>query len=312
MMSWFCKDGRSALAAGLLGCALLLAACGDDGDGNGSGDAPASTLLDLSGLAWLDGDRFVGVHDAKNPDELDRPRVSILTLPVGQNGITYRTVDLDWPDLFGPSSDLESVARIPGSDDLLFAESGDDGDPDFRRIFLVRWDGEGLALVDFTFWPVDVFNVEAIAVGSIEGETIFAFAERAEGLPATEIRWARFDPATLEFGEFSSATFANPDPGRANRPVVGMDIDADGNTYIVSAYDPDEDDGPFLSAVYRAGRFVRVGGDVLLELLPKPEVMAQVDGFKTESVAVRPGDGAVGLFIGTDDENLGNVLRPLP
>lgn len=38
----------------------------------------------------------------------------------------------------------------------------------------------------------------------------------------------------------------------------------------------------------------------------------QVDGFKTESVAVREIDGTVEIFIGTDDENLGNVLRPLP
>jgi hypothetical protein len=41
----------------------------------------SNPLPDLSGLAWMGEDLFVAVHDAKNPDELDRPRVSILALP---------------------------------------------------------------------------------------------------------------------------------------------------------------------------------------------------------------------------------------
>jgi hypothetical protein len=295
-----------------LAVVLFFAACGNDDGGGRGGDEPASTLLDLSGLAWLSGDQFVGVHDAKNPDELDRPRVSILTLPTGPEGILFRAVDLDWPELFGPSSDLESVASIPGTSQLLFAESGDNGGPDFRRLFLAAWDGESIALVDFTFWPVDIFNVEATAVAAVTGGYIFIYAERAEGMPSTEIRWAAFDPVTLTFGSFSSVTFDNPDPERANRPVVGMDVDSQGNLYTVSAFDPDEDDGPFRSAVYVAGRFVEEGDGVQLVLDEPPQLVGRVDGFKTESVTIREVGGSIEVFIGTDDENLGNVLRPLP
>ena len=43
---------------------------------------PVQKLLDFSGLAWLGGDRFLIVHDAKNPDELNRDRVSLLKTPV--------------------------------------------------------------------------------------------------------------------------------------------------------------------------------------------------------------------------------------
>jgi hypothetical protein len=293
---------------------LLVTACGsEDGSGAGGAQEPASVLLDLSGLAWLGGDEFVGVHDAKNPDELDRPRVSILTLASDSQGTLFRTVDLDWPEPLGASSDLESVAAVSGTTYILFAESGDDNDPDFHRIFLATWDGESMAIVDFVPWPVEVFNVEAIAVAAVGSGYTFVFAERAEGMPSTQIQWATFDPETLTFfGSFSSVTFENPDPDRANRPVVGMEIDSHGNVYVVSAFDPDVDDGPFRSSVYVAGRFVDEGNGPQLILNEEPVVVGHIDGFKTESVTVREIDGVVEVFIGTDDENLGNVLRPLP
>jgi hypothetical protein len=40
----------------------------------------ASTLPDLSGLAWVDDQFLLAVHDAKNPEEDRRPRVSRPTL----------------------------------------------------------------------------------------------------------------------------------------------------------------------------------------------------------------------------------------
>jgi hypothetical protein len=46
-----------------------------------AGPQPVQRLLDLSGLAWLGGDTFLTVHDAKYPDEGTRVRVSLLVLP---------------------------------------------------------------------------------------------------------------------------------------------------------------------------------------------------------------------------------------
>src|SRR5947199_10778748 len=61
------------------------------GKRNASGPAPAASpggkvrsetfersLPDLSGLAWIEGDRFLAVSDAKNPGE---PRVSLVLEP---------------------------------------------------------------------------------------------------------------------------------------------------------------------------------------------------------------------------------------
>ena len=123
-------------------------ACGDDQAEKASKSAPAdqvaSTLFDLSGLAWLGEGQFLAVHDAKDPDELERPRVSLLTFPQGPQGLMWKEAVIDWPTDLGPSSDLESASTIPGTQDVLFAESGDDAheDPAFQRIFLASVEGD--------------------------------------------------------------------------------------------------------------------------------------------------------------------------
>jgi len=78
----------------------------------------ANTLPDLSGLVWVAGDSFLAFHDAKNPDENARPRVSMLWLPQSLDGITWNPIALDWPSPQGLSSDLESASRIPGHQSL--------------------------------------------------------------------------------------------------------------------------------------------------------------------------------------------------
>ncbi|MGB1699457.1 MAG: hypothetical protein ACPHRO_05860 [Nannocystaceae bacterium] len=270
----------------------------------------ANTLYDLSGLGWLGDNTFVAVHDAKNPDELSRPRVSLLTSTDTPEGLLWRAVELSWPEPLGPSSDLESASIIPGTGDILIAESGDDAreDPAYQRLFQLRYDGEGLTLVNYTMWPMPVFNVEAHAIAAIDGGFIFVYAERAEGDPTTEIHWASFNPDDLSFGAFSSVTFDNPDP-MANRPIVGMDFDSAGSLYTVAAFDPDVDYGPYSSSVWRVGSLESNAGAAEIVLDDVPERLATLDGSKVESVVV---DDTGQIYIGTDDEDLGNVLRPLP
>ena len=71
---------------------------------------------------------------------------------------------------------------------------------------------------------------------------------------------------------------------------------------------PNPDIGPFRSAVFKIGTVDAFG--VVLDT--EPTVHAVVDGFKVESVAVRENGNGVELFIGTDDEDYGGTLRPLP
>lgn len=288
---------------------------------------PASTLLDISGVAWMEGDSFVAVHDGKNNEaESARPRVSLLLLPAdvvappefarqAAGGIYFRNLDVDW--LTDKPNDLESIARIPGTRQMLLVESGDDNSV-FQRIFLATLNPSyQLTINEVVPWPTPIFNVEATAVFNLGGQLFFVYAERAEGLPHTEIRWTRMDLNPLRFGSFSSARYAPRVKGPGIRPVVALDVDAAGHVYAATAYDSGEDNGPFRSYVSRIGQF-RSARDGNAQFVPSGQFadVAQQDGYKIEGVVVRPrGDGAVEVYAGTDDENYGASLRqvaPIP
>ena len=279
-----------------------------------------SKLLDLSGLAWIGGDNFLVVHDAKNPDERGRTRVSLLVLPSSLDGILWRELHPRFPG--GLSSDLESAARIPGYNEVLLVESGDNAGP-FQRIFLAELDRNRVNILDVVEWDsfTEVFNVEATAVAETDNGLIFIWAERNSGEQFTDINWAdlTLDPFMIG-GNSGSVEFTLP-AGLVNelgnplysRPVVGMNVDSAGHVYTVAAFDPedsvpDPDNGPFRSVVFKIAEVV----DGMVVLDGMPTIQATVDGLKVETVAVREDNDHVDLFIGTDDENYGGTLRLLP
>lgn len=287
--------------------------------GAASGDRyldQASGLPDLSGMAWVEGDCFLAVHDAKI-SESGNPRVSLVYLPSDSKGIIWKPQAINFQGM--KSNDLESAARIPGTKDILLVESGDSlGDSRFQRIFRARVEDDTVRIIDVTPWPVPVYNVEASAVAAIGEWHVFLYAERAQNRPYTELRWAMFDPQTLSFGQFQSVKFQNPDPLAFNRPLVAMDLDSSGLIHIASAFDaeaaglPDPDNGPFASAVYCIGKLIQENGRPKVTLFKKPKLEGFLQGFKVESIAVRESDGyGLQIFVGTDDENYGATMRLL-
>lgn len=274
---------------------------------------PPRTLYDLSGLAWLEGDTFVAVHDAKQGEEDDRPRVSLVHLPRGPEGIGWTPLAVDWPAA-GASHDLESVARIPGTRSFLLAESGDDGGAP-RRLFLADAKGDALRILTAVPWPRPVVNVEGTAVARVGGHLVFVYAERAHGRDSTRIAWAPLTLDPLAFGAFEEVTLAVDDPvGADARPVSAIEVDPRGRLYVAAAADPERDDGPFRSVVWDVGAVVvDAAGRVRVALDPRPAHVATLDGLKVESLAAREESGGrITLFAGTDDEHYGAVLRPLP
>jgi hypothetical protein len=308
------SGARSWWAPGLV--AALIAGGAALGTGAGPSGEPTG-LPDLSGLAAMGGGRFVAVHDAKNPDELARPRVSLLRTPTSLDGVSWTPLAVDWPAPLGPSSDLESAARVPGTASVLLVESGE-GEADgrrFRRIFHARADGDGVELVETAQWPVAVRNVEGTAVARIGSRLVFIYAERAQGRRSTRIRWSplRLDPLT--FGRFRQVSYRSRAPhGPGARPVSALEVDHANRLYVASAQDPGDDNGPFSSSVWHVGRVERgPDGAPRVRLRPRPREVARLDGLKVESVAAeRTPGGVTRLFAGTDDENYGGVLRPLP
>lgn len=274
---------------------------------------------DVSGMAWISDSVLLAVHDAKNPDELDWPRVSLLRLPRSSDGVAWQPVELAWPAPLGASSDLESVARIPGTSLALLAESGEEvvGDRQHRRLFLVAWCEGKLELRAVAPWPGPVVNVEGVAVARVGDGLVFIYAERAQGAPATALRWAPLTLDPLGFGAFREIALPAPAAVAPRaRPVSALEVDGAGRLYVATATDPDDDNGPFRSAIWRVGRIAPApdaapGAAIILE--GAPERLATLDGLKVEAIAVRDlPDGGVEIVIGTDDENYGGLVRLLP
>ena len=132
-----------------------------------------STLPNLSGLAWIEDDLFLGIHDTKrNPENFHQPRISLLRLPVSEfEGLTWEFPDSEFPDPLGPGTDLESAARIPGGQGFLFAESGQEGKYD-ARIFFAVYEKNMLRIESYVTWPVRIENVEAIEVCKVGGQLV--------------------------------------------------------------------------------------------------------------------------------------------
>jgi hypothetical protein len=294
-----------------MAAAISLSGCSTVGEAPGTFE---SGLPDISGFAWISGDRFLAVHDGKNPED---PRVSLVELPPSSTGLTRQTMEVSWPEAHGLSSDLESAARIPGTPFILLAESGSAkrNGALLQRIFLVENRDRRLEILDVVDWPVLVKNVEGAAVARVGEQLIFLFAERAEGQPSTLLCWASLTLRPLAFGSFQEVTFTSPDPtGPHARPVSAIEIDEAGRIYVASAVDPGDDNGPFRSVIWRIGHMEADGsGGPRVILDERPQRLASLDGVKVEGLALREdADGDPSIFFGTDDENYGGILRLLP
>jgi hypothetical protein len=275
----------------------------------------ANTVPDFSGLAWVEGDTFLAVHDAKNPSENGRPRLSLLRLPESLAGITWKPLAIDWPPPQGWSSDLESIARVPGTEMYLLVESGErrsDGQR-FRRVYLVQLKNAQAVLLFFAELPGVFENIEGSAVARLGDRLIFICAERGDGKLNSEVYWTDLQLDPLRFGTFRKTSFKSVGfAGKNKRPVSAIDIDASGRIYVASAYDPD-DNGPFTSVIWRAGH-IRADRNKRVRLVfhMKPLKLATLDGLKVESLAVREGkEGTIELFAGMDDEYYGGAVRPI-
>ncbi|GJL72994.1 MAG: hypothetical protein NMNS01_21930 [Nitrosomonas sp.] len=302
----------------LIVVSLILFSCGSNGDLRGG----SPRLLDISGLAWIQDNTFLAVSDAKNSDEKEFTRVSLLGLPDSLSGINFNAMKPQFPG--GLSNDLESAAGIPGTNKVLLVESANNNGA-YQRIFLADVGENSVAIKETVTWTdfTSVFNVEGSAVADAHSGLIFIWAERNTQQQSTEVKWTdlQLEPFAIgQSGHVNSVTFTLPadlidqngDP-LYNRPIVGLDVDSAGNLYSVASFDPeglvpDPDIGPFRSIVFKIGQVV--ADDVVLD--EEPATMSILDSLKVESVAIRENGHGVEIFVGTDDENYGGILRQLP
>ena len=276
----------------------------------------APPMLDFSGLAWIEGNTFLAVHDSKVPEEDQRPRLSIISIDGTPDGPIQRVIEPTWPNDVGRSSDLESIAKIPDSSLFLLVESGEsrvDG-RQRKRVFLAEVRNGEVNIKDGADLPGTVRNIEGSAIAKINGRLVFIFAERADHQSSTPVFYSEMNLEPLRFNPPRQTRFAPVGfTGRNKRPVSAIEVSKAGEVYIASAYDPDDDNGPFSSVVWRAGKILASrDGVAIISFLRRPVVLGRLDGYKVESLALREAPGkAAELFAGTDDENYGGTIRPL-
>jgi hypothetical protein len=267
------------------------------------------TLPPVSGLGCLPGGGFLVVTDVKNDPSQTGAMPPLLRVLPASKGSTWEPVTVLWPDPDGSPNDLESVAVIPGTDSFLIVESSS-RENRFGRIFQVAADGR---LLGFTSLIPPVTNVEGTAVARVGERLVFIDSERGEDQADTSIRWfeLRLDPLTL--GQPRSTELRLPEPaGTHHRHISALEVDGQGRIFAVSTVDPG-DPGPFRSIVWEIGQVEESAGLPAVTLLREPRRLATVDGFKVEALAACPSaDGKERLFIGTDDEDYGGAIRPLP
>ena len=269
-------------------------------------------LPDLSGLAWIKEDSFLAVHDSKSLDP-NQPRISLINLPQSSKGIEWQTLKIDWETVGGISMDLESITNIPETNLFILAESSH-YKKHRGRLFLMKFENSTLKPIAVTNWPKDIIDIEAIATTKINNQTYFFYAERGADQPSTNICWTTLSLEPFTIGKCHPTQFITADPTPHIRQISDIKIDTSGNIYIASAFDPNQDNGPFKSSVWKIGQ---VGLDQTnlpqITLAQNNNAIAEIDGFKVESLALRPSQNKEPeIFIGTDDENYGGVIRLLP
>lgn len=276
----------------------------------GAQDPGRQTLPDLSGLAWIGGARFLAVHDAKAPGAT---RASLVLAPEAFNGDLGHPLKVqnEGPEPF----DLECCIRIPekpegpaGPPAFLLLESG--SNQERRRIFWTTFigDSDTLHLSTLAYLP-EHREVEGAALAWAGDRLMLFFADRGEGKKSVEIEWAEVKGGQT-LTPLGSVKFKAPVPVEEHlRLISSLELDSDGELYSASAVDSG-DAGPFRSKVWRIGRLKVKHGEPDVKLLSQPELLATLDGLKAESLAIREtGDHKKELFVGTDDEFYGGVMR---
>ncbi len=310
---------RPAVAIGL---ALLAACAGQDRPGPVPAPAVAPVrgreIPGYSGLAKIDGNRFLVVHDTKSQNE--GSRLGILEIGEGARA-TYTPLAVGtWPEPWGRSNDMEGVCAMPGRPGEFLAVEASFWRGRPRRLLHFEI-GARSATVPFAVelppaGPDDESDgavyYEGIACAAAgDGRTLVILGQYGGDGPA-RLRWGSYRDGELRFDDVGREGLAVAVPGEWwGRPRAIGDLHLDGGLLWAAASEDPGDQGPFRSLIYELAR-VEPTESVPVRLLREPRVAWTVDGFKIEALAA-PADLTPGspLSFGTEDEAYGGVWRPL-
>jgi hypothetical protein len=249
-------------------------------------------ILGISGVAVIDSNHFLVVHDNKKPDQ---PRLNILSWQKDQKPTL---TPLNWCDQNFPI-DLEAITAIPGyKNDYLVLESK-------GKVTRIQLEANNTSCK--TIGQIDLptataeSNMEGLALHCVKKQCLLAWAERGDDKTPAKLSWSAFnvEQTSLEKSKAGSFDFKAPYPENDLRSISDVAIDNKGIVWVSATSDPG-DDGFFKSALYKIGSFTKKNDWTPLKK-PSPYIKYETENIKIESLVFTPS----GLVMVTDDENKG-------
>jgi hypothetical protein len=257
----------------------------------------------ISGIAAVDNEHFLVVHDNKKSAE---PRLSIVTW-FSEGVSTLKSIS--WCEKKFFPIDLEAITAIPNypTEYLLLESKG--------KVSRIALDSNNTCKILTQFelpTLTSKSNMESLALHCFATQCVLAWAERGDDKEAAKLSWAKFDvdknsiatPTQKSFEFFTSYPNAN------RRSMSDVAVDAVGVVWTSATSDPG-DDGFFKSALYKLGVFTETNGDITwqaeTDILP-------LEKYDSENIKI---EGLVfmqnSLIMATDDENKGAkiAIRPV-
>lgn len=259
-----------------------------------------SKSIGISGIAAIDKDHFLVVHDGKKPEH---PRLSIVTWQTEQEPALSQ---LAWCDKTNIPMDLEATTAIPNHEhDYLVLESKGK----VTRIQLKTDNAACKTIAQFELpTSTDKSNMEGLALHCIEDNCLLAWAERGDNKTPAKLSWSKFnvEENSVEKSNVSFFDFKALYPEADLRSISDIAIDSRGAVWVSATSDPG-DDGFFESALYKIGSFSKE-----MKWTPSqetaPEAKYDSENIKIEALVFTTDD----LVMATDDENKGaKIARKL-
>lgn len=304
----------------------------------------------FSGMADIDDDKFLVVHDLKSFQ--DGSRVSVIHSHLEENYEIFPVRISGWSNKDDRSSDLEAVCDFSEhANQYLLVESGnwDSRDGQIFHVEISAYNESYRATV-IKPYKLEIFDpkgkndeegdqFEGIVCAHIDaGKYLVLLGERGGSTPFPHgiIRWFEFDVEARSGPIWSIAGKRGINivaPGDWTDPIKNRDITAlhlDQNIlWAAAAEEPEQDGntGPFYSVIYQIGE-IDVHGDKPIrdfceedkkknycstsDPLSPYSVWRTIEGFKVEGLAGPPQQIGHGEFsIGTEDESFAGAWRPI-
>ncbi len=271
---------------------IMLAGCSHHINSTDWYSVSTEKTLGISGIAAVDSENLLVIHDNKKNNE---PRLSQISWLQDAPPVLNK---LDWCSEQKRPIDLEAIAAIPSHDsEFLVLESR-------GQVTRIQFHHSHCDVISQFMLPntTSQSNIESLALLHLSAHTILVWAERGDDQQPAKMWWGEYDSQNnhITLSSLHAIDFFTPYPTENRRSISDIAINKDGTLWVSAVSDPG-DDGVFQSALYTLGRFIDGNAGIYWKPYSDLSSQAQYDNVKIEGLTFIENT----LIMGSDDENLG-------